>query len=183
MDMKEVIVQWNCVCEKFSVADLRREKVLNKIKCKADDAWGKGCLIFCPIKHNDTSSLKCRFLPKLEYDLPIKSMFLQKNTTTMFSKHNINNHIVDAVKAWHDLQPFEEYIDCEYIKLIDYICDNFKCNDYITTETFKNSIFQENTHFQLSEKLRMAESSDMLKYGLVGKKRRRYWKVQNACIF
>jgi hypothetical protein len=66
IDFKQIIPCWNKVVSLLGRAQVRRDVVLKKIKCKSDDAWGIGCLIFVPHKNNTANGLKNRILPLLE---------------------------------------------------------------------------------------------------------------------
>jgi hypothetical protein len=73
-----IIDLWNARAELHHIVThledipLKREKVLKQLKLTSQECWGKGIVIFGPIKlDEDAKSLKCRYTPLLDMNVPI----------------------------------------------------------------------------------------------------------------
>jgi hypothetical protein len=161
----------------------RRKETIKKLKCKEEDVWGEGCLIFAPCSNATLKNLKCRYLPKLEQQsittFNIKPA--KKNSTT--SKTIINQLIVDAIIIWKDLQYYTEE-EAMYLPLIKYLSKN-KITDenmVIQTEVIAKQVLNLNA-YKVGEMLRKLEIAGLLTYQVTGKHRLRSWIVSADCSY
>jgi hypothetical protein len=97
---------WQATEELIGNCDERRKLALKKLKVTEKQCWGKGVLIFAPIRRGDSNGgLKNRFLPMLT-DTPL--LGLGNNKKTMFnewSKKQICDLVMDGARAWATCAP------------------------------------------------------------------------------
>ena len=102
IDLKYIIPIWNKVATSLlENAVGRRMQVLAKMKCKDDEAWGIGYLIFAPIFNNHPENLKCRSLPLLE-PIDIK-LYSNIDYITKVNKTNTNQLVMLSIMKWKDV--------------------------------------------------------------------------------
>jgi hypothetical protein len=57
IDLHQIIPYWNKINTILLMAEIRRATVLKRFKCKENDTWGLGSMIFSPIKNNTSDGL------------------------------------------------------------------------------------------------------------------------------
>jgi hypothetical protein len=95
---------WSTIRGQYKQAAARRAQVLKKLKVDATVAWGKGVMIYVPMKRMDSAGgLKNRLLPMLA-DVPIDSL-KKNNMMTQWSKKAICKTVMKGTRAWIAAQP------------------------------------------------------------------------------
>jgi hypothetical protein len=189
IDLKPIIPVWNKVVNHVANAQLRREQVLAKINCDEEESWGRGCLIFAPVRYNHNENLKCRYLPFLE-----QVNICAPRPTDFRSKINkiyVNQLVMDAVMQWKAIEL--NYDDCDnydsYIKIINYFCLNAQMSNnsektLVTSDFIKSNVLNsEVTKAKVGDILRMLEKANLITYAIKGRKRHRGWEVNNDFNF
>jgi hypothetical protein len=182
IDLSPIIPTWNKVVVQQYMTDSRRKETIAKLKCKVEEVWGEGCLIFAPSKNATLTNLKCRYLPRLEKQ-SIETIMIHpiKNNTT--TKTIINQQVVDAVYTWKDLQYYTEE-ETEYLPLVKYL-SKYKTEDkimVIQTEFISKQVVYLSKS-KVGDMLRKLEKAGLLTYQVTGKGRLRSWIVLDSCSF
>jgi hypothetical protein len=183
IDLSTVIPLWNKVVIQLNITELRRNETIKKLKCKKEEVWGEGCLLFSPCKNNTLQNLKCRFLPRLERQ-DISSTNLKACSDTV-SKTYVNHLVVDGVTEWRDLQHYTDD-DKEYLPLVRYLSFRRMLDPKMVIHT--DEISSEILHFvhskkKVGEMLRKLAIAGLIDYQILGKRRRRSWSVLDDCSY
>ena len=191
IDLHQVIPLWNKLVTVVLMADLRREAVLKKIKCKERDSWGKGVLIFTPVKNNTTQGLGHRLLPMLEQtqiSCNASSPYAKGSTTF---RDQMNNSIMDAINEWNEIQIYNDLTMpsvLEHLRVIRYLI--IRANDInvdnkimVSTEETHEAIDRSIKYTKLATILNYYNKAGLLEYKLVGKKRLRNWIILDTFEF
>lgn len=184
IDLSTVIPIWNKVVYQLKITEIRRKEAISKLKCKKEEVWGEGCLLFAPCKNNTLQNLKCRFLPRLERQ-KISSTNLKPSSNTV-SKTYVNHLIVQAVTTWMTLQHYTDDDDKEFIPLIRHL--SFKRmidpNMVVHTDEICSEIRNfEHNRKKIGEMFRKLQIAGFLEYQIVGRKRLRSWSVLEDCSY
>ena len=181
IDLGTIIPIWNKVVEQQFLTESRRKETIKKLKCKKEEVWGDGCLIFAPCKNTTAWNINCRYLPRLEKQtISAKIKTNIDNTTT---KTIINELVVKAVNAWKDLQYYTED-DKEYLPLIRYLSkcrmtdDSFVIQTDVVSKTVINL-----SNCKVGEMMRNLEKMGLVTYKVTGKGRLRSWIVLEDCSY
>jgi hypothetical protein len=176
IDLSNIIPIWNKVVIQLELTEWRRNETIKKLKCKEEEVWGEGCLIFAPCKNATITNLKCRYLPRLEKQ-SISSINLKPNTNKTITKTIINHLVIAAVIKWKQLNYYTED-DKEYIPLIRYLSKRRMIDDslVIQTEVMQQKVIHCNK-LKAGEMLRKLEQAGLLTYQVTGKQRLRSWIV------
>ena len=202
LDFKRIIPYWNKVVSLLDNAESRRHIVLKRIKCKAMDAWGIGCLIFIPQKNNSINGLKNRILPLIETTPVDSSRIIQPTHNSHINKNRVNEQVMFAILQWKEVSienPDSQIIGTDterhYYELICYIINLFE--ETARTQYFdieeRNILTTEDMHDVLHQKfninyqqtgimLRRLELAGLLAYRIAGKKRKRHWLLKEEMI-
>lgn len=176
---KEANLMMRGVVNNLPQVNVRRTKVLSKLRVKEADAWGCGALIFAPICRTDIApGTKNRFLPQLAVDLPVDSIPVKKKPE--WSKVNVNADIMEGVKAWVSFHPCFDDRDKENRMVTEWLL-TCKPDQWLTTANMRE-VFKDGTTASTSQALRRAESAGMLSKQIKTKKRLRFWVVQDFAI-
>lgn len=89
------------------MADIRREMVFDRTKVKSEDTWGKGALIFSPIKNNTMEGLNHRLLPMLEMTTISRGNMSKPFNDNGNFKGMINTQIVNTILNWNDVEIYD----------------------------------------------------------------------------
>ena len=179
IDVYPIQPVWSKVMEAKELAEVRREIVLKKLKCDEREAWGEGCLIFAPVRSNTTNGLKCRYLPQLEL---LNISMTTNSCRDRISKFFVDQTVREACVAWSSLDVYIGNNDdtAYYLKFIQSLCMQsiIDKNVFITYEEVHSGVLAElNNKGKVGEIMRKLESASLLQYVVVGRKRRRMWRI------
>jgi hypothetical protein len=180
-NLKPVIPHWNKVLMLQCSVEKRRIEVLKNLKCNEEESWGKGCLIFAPVKSNTLFNLKCRYLPLLE------SIIISRKNTINFresiNKDYINQQVIESINAWKNYEHHHDGSDdTDLLKLIKHLCMQCLINKLVTVtleEIHRDVFFEQNNKHKVGLMLGKLAKANLLHYGMSGKKRLRCWFVRN----
>jgi hypothetical protein len=183
LDVQQVYLYWKRVEENLDCTESRRAMVVSRLRLKPEDTWGKGCLIFAPVKRNGyVYGLKNRFLPKLEPHMAIEKN-LKCTKMPDWSKEQVNTSAVNAVNLWINLDQtlIHDEVDNSYFQLIKYLS---RSDVQVVSQLidFQFTAFPEMSKNQVRDLLRRAEKYGLLNYKMIGLKRLRYWVVNDICF-
>ena len=99
LDCKAVVAAWRDVRSKVGNAGRCRSAALKHLNISESLCWGKGTIIFAPIRRTDHSlAVKCHFLPLLDNNVPFDAFHCTKKTEWL--KKIINRKIMIGVESW-----------------------------------------------------------------------------------
>lgn len=192
IDLTTIIPCWNKLMGILLMADIRRDMVFERMKVKSEDTWGKGALIFSPIKNNTMEGLNHRLLPTLEMTTISRgNMSKPFNDDDNNFKGMINNKIVNTILNWNDVEIYDIYTKKKvnaYLSLIRFLIT--ARNDIgedielaLSTEDINLGLDRQIKSSPLSNMLSEMDSVGLLKYQKTGAKRLRSWIVSKTFLF
>lgn len=187
---------WDKVFSNLNSADCRRELVLKKFNnIKAEETWGKGCIIFAPISRTENvKGLKCRLLPLLDVCTPLEKSVKYK-VAVEWSKSKINKLVVGGVMKWLPNIPFFDYLvvgpadknnkcitETNYFKFVTHL-SGLRAGDVIELKDLSKKVFLGALNYvEVGSLLRTAASQNLVTYKVIGNNRVRRWIVNEICI-
>lgn len=179
VDCRDVLVHWNAVKKNLHLHEKRREKVLKKLNMQQSDTWGKGTLMFVPLKRNGLNSgLLNRLLPLLDLKLPVDTIVAEKKKKGL-SKTEVNSQTVECVKEWLQDVIYEDDLDKWIYELVKYLVKSSDtCHEF---EKIHEKVFRKETNRTATAYMHRLREVGLLKYKLVGLQRVRRWIVSDLC--
>jgi hypothetical protein len=184
IDLSPIIPIWNKLLTILPMAEITRDVVLRKTKCKFDEAWGSGALIFSPIKNNTMNGLNHRLLPMLELSSISGNISKPFNNKGKTFRDGINLKIMDTVKNWNEVSIHEKSTIKSvmgFLTIIKYliIISNLsgETEVVLSTEEICGALGGEINKTQLGSMLGDMRKVGLLEYKQIGKKRLRNWVI------
>lgn len=179
VDCRDVAIHWEAVQNNLINASERRAKVIKKLKLKDSETWGKGTLIFVPLKRRGLNSgLLNRLLPKLNLSLRIKPIAADKNMKG-FSKNIVNNKTISRIKEWLNDCYYEKDYDEGIIKLIKYIVKNPEVDHEF--RIIHETLFKGDNPNTVTSYLHRLREANLLTGKQIGIQRTHRWIVSDLC--
>ena len=190
IDLHQIIPYWNKIISILLMAEIRRATVLRKFKCKENDSWGVGAMIYSPIKNNTSDGLNHRLLPMLELTNISCNATKPFNNEGAIFRNSINDSIVNAIKEWNDVIIHDKLTMTsvtENLLIIEYLIlrSNNSGNEEVclSTEEICIALSNQIKPYKLSSMLNDMSTAGLLEYKLIGKKRLRNWVVIKTFTF
>lgn len=190
IDLHQIIPYWNKLNSILLMAEIRRQTILKRFKCKESDTWGMGALIFSPIKNNTSDGLNHRLLPMLEMTPIICNATKPYNIGGAVFRDSLNDSIITAVKKWNGVQLHNKTtikIVQERLLVIKYLImrsnesgDEELC---VSKEEILAALDNQIQKKGFGTMLTDIKAAGLLDYKLVGKKRLRNWVVKKQFSF
>jgi hypothetical protein len=184
IDLSPIIPIWNKLLTILPMAEITRDVVLRKTKCKFDEAWGSGALIFSPIKNNTMNGLNHRLLPMLELSSISGNISKPFNNKGKTFRDGINLKIMDTVKNWNEVSIHEKSTIKSvmgFLTIIKYliIISNLsgETEVVLSTEEICGALGGEINKTQVGSMLGDMRKVGLLEYKQIGKKRLRNWVI------
>jgi len=193
---EEAVIRWRCVKKCLNEIPVKRERILNKLKIKAEDAWGQGLIVYGPVRWETTQGLKCRYLPLIHSNTPIDSA----NHSTVMNKKlyriHINNSIMEVTRKWvldcpqpvvdmHST-PAEVKMDEERLSDFAFIAKLIKGSselDEKPSDDWKKECMRGDINrSQVEAALGRLKLAGCMETTQKGRKRKRHWKLQEGVI-
>lgn len=183
ISLSSIIPIWNKVVVQLPLTDIRRNETIKQLKCRIEDVWGEGVLIFAPVKNTASANLKCRYLPRLERQ-KLDSPYLQQ-VSHIVSKTIVNHLVVEAVNVWKNLDYLSDD-DKEFVPLIKFLSFNGMINrnfEFQTEEINTDILHFLNSKKKVADMLRKLQTAGLISYKMSGRRRLRSWDVLQGCCY
>jgi hypothetical protein len=191
IDLAFIIPYWNKLTTILLMAEVRRDVVLERIRCNYNDAWGKGVMIFTPVKNNTMEGLNHRLLPMLELTNISSGNFSRPfNNNVIDLKSTMNTKIMNTVIKWNDVKIYDKTTNKSvlgYLTLIKYLIhvtnESLDKEVMLSTDEINIGLNRQIKAYPLGIMLNKLHTAGLLEYKLNGKKRLRTWIVSKAFLY
>lgn len=190
IDLTQIIPYWNKLVTIVGMAEMRRDIVFKKIKCKDSDAWGSGSLIFTSVKNNTMNGLNHRLLPLLELTSIAGKFSKPYNNNSNNFRERINLEIMTTITNWNGVTIHDNTtvsIVNDYFLLIQYLIKTSVIHGdklaMVSTEEVYYALNKEIKINKISSMLSAMQSAGLVGYKLNGKKRLRNWVILKSFYY
>ena len=169
---------WKAAVKEMANVTHRRRDALNKLGVSELVCWGKGLMIFGPIKRlSPGAGTKCRFLPML-HNTPFDKIKVQRGPTVPWTRIEVHHIIMKQSESWLEQPYVAEEEDEDFFTLASAVAD-FPTKYFMSTKEYKESVLTETRHNtkSVTKILRKAEAAGIMAYVMRGEERLRGWEV------